>query len=470
MSSEQESANLVFIPLPILSHQAAAVQTAGLLVERDPRLSVTIIVMKLPIDTKINSHGSSPDDRHPRIRFVELPPDEQSFVKWGKTPSSLTVHYINSQKGPVRDVVKSIPKSVRIVGFVVDMFCTAMIDIADELGLPSYIFFTCSASTLGLFFGLQEFRDGQDKDLAEYENSEFEISLPSYANSVPAKVWPSLVFDKDRDFLGTTKKFRGTKGIVVNTFLEFEPHAIRALSGHGNIPHVYPVGPIIQPVVKKGGYEDVFKWLDEQPDSSVVFVCFGSIHCFEAGQAKEIAEGLEKSGQRFVWSLRKPPPAGGTLEFPGEYEDPGEVLPEGFLERTSGVGKVIGWAPQLAVLAHQAVGGFVSHCGWNSVLESVRGGVPIAAWPLAAEQQANAFQLVREPGIAVQVKMEYNKISCSEIVPAERIERAVRELMGPENAVRRAKVRALRDTSRVAMSRGGSSYDYLGRFIDSIFG
>ena len=73
------------------------------------------------------------------------------------------------------------------------------------------------------------------------------------------------------------------------------------------------------------------------------------------------------------------------------------------------MGKVIGWAPQVAVLGHEAVGGFVSHCGWTALLESLWGGVPVATWPMYAEQQMNAFEMVRELGLAVEIKIDYAK-------------------------------------------------------------
>lgn len=108
------------------------------------------------------------------------------------------------------------------------------------------------------------------------------------------------------------------------------------------------------------------------------------------------------------------------------------VLPEGFLQRTASIGKVIGWAPQAAVLAHCAVGGFVSHCGWNSLLESLWFGVPVATWPIYAEQQMNAFGMVVEMGLAVEIKLDYKKDlfdGKSNIVTAEEIESGIRRLM-----------------------------------------
>ncbi|GER53987.1 UDP-sugar:glycosyltransferase [Striga asiatica] len=469
--SPDQNATLVFIPFPVLSHQAAAVQLAELLVSRDPRLSVAIILMKLPIDTKT---GSSPEKTSPdsRIHFVHLPPDESGFATSTESPKLLVDRFVTSQQGPVRDAVSKLietgsqTKPSRLAGFVVDMFCTAMVDVAHELGVPSYVFFTCSASCLGLLLHLQGLVDFENRDLKEYKDSDeaASISVPTYGSPVPVRVWPEMVFDGESIFLNFARKFRETKGIIVNTFLELEPRAVRALV---NLPPVYPVGPIIQYSNEDNKeLDEITKWLDEKPDSSVVFLCFGSRGSFDADQVREIAAALERIGCGFLWSLRKPAPKG-KFEFPGEFENVGEFLPDGFLERISGFGKVIGWAPQVAVLAHRAVGGFVSHCGWNSTLESVWCGVPMAVWPLAAEQQANAFQLVTELGIAVEIKMDYKRDS-GVIVPADRIERAVGELMGTENEGRRAKVRALSETSRAVMSEGGSSYEFLGRFIDDV--
>ncbi|KAL3633851.1 hypothetical protein CASFOL_022613 [Castilleja foliolosa] len=146
---------------------------------------------------------------------------------------------------------------------------------------------------------------------------------------------------------------------------------MKFLSEDEKSPPVYSVGPILH--VDSGDeqnpkYGEIMKWLDEQPDSSVVFLCFGSKGYFDEVQVKEIAMALETSGHRFLWSLRKPP-GENRLETPGEYENPSEILPEGFIERTLSSGKVIGWAQQVAVLSHRAVGGFVSHYGWNTTLE-----------------------------------------------------------------------------------------------------
>ncbi|PIN22171.1 UDP-glucuronosyl and UDP-glucosyl transferase [Handroanthus impetiginosus] len=465
------SANLVFIPFPVASHLATAVQAAKLLTDRDERLSVTVIVMKPPMDTKIASHIEN--SKNSRINFVELPFPESNSSELIKSRGAFLLWLIDSQKGAVRDTVARImdgSRSNRNAAFVIDMFCTAMIDVAKELGVPTYVYFTCSAMNLQLMLHLQTLKDDLNHDLAEYEDSDFATMVPGCINPVPARVWPRPVFDKDVDFLGHIRKFRETNGIMVNTFLEFEHEVIKSLCDDEKIPPVYPVGPILQDGQKhtdqsEKKHQEIIEWLDDQPDSSVVFLCFGTGGYFSENQVKEIAVGLERSGKRFLWSLRKPPPKE-KFDYAGEYENPGEVLPEGFLERTVGFGKVIGWALQMAVLAHPAVGGFVSHCGWNSILESVWYGVPIATWPLAAEQQANAFELVKEFEMAIEIKMDYKRDG-NIVVGAETIENAIKQLMDPENGIR-GKLTALKDKSRRSMMEGGSSYHFMKRFIDDI--
>ncbi|KAK4437412.1 UDP-glucose flavonoid 3-O-glucosyltransferase 6 [Sesamum alatum] len=471
MSEDQKVTSLVFIPFPIMSHLATAVKTAKLLADRDDRLSITVLAMKLPIDTLISSYTKNSPDA--RVKIVELPEDEPTFSELMKSSKNFFFRYIESQKDTVRDAVVEITKSSRssrIAGIVIDMFCTPMIDVANELGVPTYMFFSSGSATLGLMFHLQSLRDDSNVDVMEYQDSDAEISVPTFVNPVPATVWPSPVFDKDSGFLDFARRFRETKGIMVNTFLEFETHQIRSLSDDKKIPPVYPVGPILQADAdetdqEKQKHGEIMGWLDRQPDLSVVFLCFGTHGCLDGDQVKEIAVALENSGDRFLWSLRKPPPEE-KIVFLGDYENPEEVLPKGFLERTREIGKVIGWAPQMAVLSHPAVGGFVSHCGWNSTLESVWCGVPMAVWPLSAEQQLNAFLLVKEFEMAVAIKMDYKKDS-NVIVGVETIEKAISQLMDRENEIR-VKIRALKEKSRMALIEGGSSYNYLKRFVDNV--
>ena len=462
---------LVFVPSPGVGHLAATLEMAKLIADRDDRLSVTIFIMKLPFESEDSKTTESVASS---IRFITLPRIEISSSS-STSPANFFTDVAKAYTPLAREAVHELMTrsgSVRLAGFVIDMFCTSMIDVANEFGVPSYLFFTSSAAFLGFVLHLQSLHDHHNLEITEFKDSDAELEVPSFVNSVPGKVFPSVVFDKEGDeipiLLHHTQRFRETKGIIVNTFVELESHAINSFSGDTS-PPIYPIGPILNTEVESSEVQqqaiEIMNWLNDQPPSSVVFLCFGSMGSFNGEQVREIAHGLEGSGCRFLWSLRQPPPKG-KMEYPIEYGNKEEVLPEGFLDRTTKIGKVIGWAPQVAVLAHPAVGGFVSHCGWNSTLESLWYGVPTATWPMYAEQQLNAFQMVKDLELAVEIKIDYDKDK-GYIVSSQDIEKGLRQLMDADSEVRK-KRQKMQEKSRKAMMDGGSSYSYLGYFIEDM--
>ncbi|KAL3753170.1 hypothetical protein ACJRO7_000555 [Eucalyptus globulus] len=453
---------LVFIPCPGSGHLVSMVEMAKVLVNRDGRLSVTVLIMKFRFNSEIDSHiGLLTASVADRIRFVLLPrrshSPRTSFF-------AFVYHFMESYKADLREAIAELSAqgSPRLAGLVLDVFCTSMIDVAVEFGVPSYIFFPSGAAFLGVTLHLQSLRDEQHMDPSRLKGSDAVLDLPCLANPLPAaKFLPLEVFLEEdcRIFLDIPLRYRETNGILVNTFAELEPHAVEALASLG-ASTVYSVGPILNiNVESKKGFE-IVDWLDQQPDASVVFLCFG-----------KIAYALERSRYRFLWSLRQPP-AKGELEAPQDYANLAEVLPEGFLNRTAGVGRVIGWAPQVTILAHPAIGGFVSHCEWNSTLESIWFGMPVAAWPQYAEQHFNAFHLVVELGLAAEIKMDYRRdlvTGSDDVVMANEIERGIRKLMeGEEAREKRKKVKEVSEKSRKALMEGGSSYLSLSRFIEDV--
>ncbi|CAN1145294.1 UDP-glycosyltransferase 71A15 [Linum perenne] len=452
-----KTAELIFVPSPGAGHLFAMVQLAKQLVNRDPRLSITVCVMKRPFAKSFANTNKSG-----RIRFVDLPTVEPD-------PNATPVE---SHKPPVREAVKADltrsdgSPSPRLAGFVLDMFCTSMVEVADEFSVPSYVFFTSGAAFLGFILRLQSLHDDEEYDVTESE--EAELVIPSYSSPVPRKVFPSSVLKKDwaAVIYKFTRDFRKTKGILVNTVKEVESYAVDSLS-RGLNPKVYPVGPILNlkedTSQSSSATNDVIQWLDDKPECSVVFLCFGSMGAFGGEQVKEIASALEQSGHRFLWSLRRRSDA---WVSPTDYEDFNEVLPEGFLDRTEGVGKVIGWAPQTAVLGHKAIGGFVSHCGWNSTLESLWFGVPMATWPMYAEQQMNGFLVVKELGIGTEIKMDY-RVESGEIVKAEEIERGIRNLMD-KNCGLKNKMDEFSEKMKQALGDSGSSSSSIAQFIGDL--
>lgn len=462
---------LVFVPAPAAGHLVSILEFGNYLIERDKGISVTILLMKVPSAPPIFTASN------PNIRIIELPqvtPPEPVVELMKKSIEKSASVFIENHRSVVKEAIINhvLSKSIPLAGLVFDLFCSSMLDVANELGVPSYVFFTSAAAFLRLMLHIPVHYSETGR---EFSISDSDSIIPGFVNPVPSRVLPSFLFDKDGGYesmMNHALRFKETKGIIINTFAELEPHAIDSLKSDSGTPPIFAVGPLLNlKGQKKPGTdsdsEKIMKWLGNQPPSSVLFLCFGSRGGFEPPQLAEIATALESSGLRFLWSVRQPPSKnlGGDV-IQSEVENFSQVLPDGFLERTENRGMVCGWTPQAEVLAHEAVGGFVSHCGWNSILESLWHGVPIATWPIYAEQQMNAFYLVKELALAVELSTDYRMENSSTfVIMADEIEVAIRNLMDPENPIRK-RVKEVSEVSRKAVMTGGSSFISTGKFIE----
>ena len=263
-----------------------------------------------------------------------------------------------------------------------------------------------------------------------------------------------------------------TNGIMVNTIAELEPSVLAAITGGRCTrgvwpPTVYTIGPVVAIATRIQLVNECLRWLDSQPTASVLFLCFGGGGgYFSTHQVHEIARGLERSGHRFLWVLRgQPEPPGSKLPTDANLA---ELLPAGFLEKTKERGLV--WptrAPQKEILAHAAVGGFVTHCGWSSIVESLWFGVPTLPWLHAAEQHFNAFTLVADMGVAEAMKVDKKR---NNFVEAAELERAVKALMDDGETARKIRNRSveMKAACRKAVEHGGSSVVCLERLYDAL--
>ncbi|KAH6794590.1 hypothetical protein C2S52_005067 [Perilla frutescens var. hirtella] len=204
------------------------------------------------------------------------------------------------------------------------------------------------------------------------------------------------------------------------------------------------------------------EWLDKQEPKSVIYVSFGTTVSLSDEQINELAHGLERSKVRFLWVLRD---ADKGDVFHGEVRR--AELPEGFEERVGGEGMVVrDWAPQPQILAHASTGGFMSHCGWNSCLESITMGVPIAAWPMHSDQPMNTALITDILKISIVVREWKQR---SEMVKASTIENVVKRLMASsEGDEMRKRAEELGATVKRAAQPGGASRLELDSFIAHI--
>ncbi|KAK7395580.1 hypothetical protein VNO78_16142 [Psophocarpus tetragonolobus] len=340
---------------------------------------------------------------------------------------------------------------------IIECFAFQALEFAKEFNLLSYFYFPSSATVLSLHLHLPKL----DEEIAcEYKELTEPIKLPGCVPLLGIDL-PAPLQNRSSEafkcFLERAKAMVVADGIIINTFLELESSAIRALEEfeNGKIKF-YPVGPITQKGSSNGNEKNVecLRWLDKQPPCSVLYVSFGSGGTLSQHQINELALGLELSGERFLWVLRAPSSSVSGSYLEAEKEDPLQFLPSGFLERTREKGLVLAsWAPQVQVLKHKSVGGFLSHCGWNSTLESLQEGVPLITWPLFAEQRMNAVMLVDALKVALRPKFNEDGI-----VEKEEIAKVVKCLMeGEEGKGMHERMKNFKDSPAYALKDGSST-------------
>ena len=465
---------VVFMTSPGIGHLVPVVEFAHHLINHDPRFSATILIVTMPqrpiLNTYIQSRAATSTSTN--IKFIHLPivdpptPDqfESSF---GYTCLLIEKHIPHVKQAITNLMETEFNSDRRLVGLFLDMFCTSMIVVANELHIPCYLYFPSPATFLGFMLHLPILDTQLTTELSELDT---ELVIPGFVNPISPSLLPSIALEKEGYswFLYHGRKYFETVGIVINTFHDLEPYALNSVST-SQVPAIYPIGPILDLVGPAqwhpdlANHERIMKWLDDQPPSTVVFLSFGSHGCLSESQVREIAFGLELAEVRFVWVLREQPKD--QFSLPNDYTNFKKILPNGFLERTAGIGFVCGWVSQVQILSHKAIGGFISHCGWNSILESLWHGIPIATWPVYAEQQMNAFEMVKELGLAIEIRLDYRE--GSDLVSAKEVEGGIKRLMNYDDEVRQ-KVKEMSKKCRVAKMENGSSYASLGALIEKL--
>ncbi|XP_047333766.1 hydroquinone glucosyltransferase-like [Impatiens glandulifera] len=399
----------------------------------------------------------------PSVSLADLPPE---------TRVESRICLINSRSIPhLKQSLIELKARKPVVAFITDLFGTEGFHIAEELNLPAYLFFPSTAMVLSLFLYLPQL----DSEVScEFRDMDEPVRIPG---CVP--IHGSLLLDPFQDrkddvykhFLDQVKRFRMAKGILVNSFDELESGALKALQEPepGNYkPPVYPVGPLIQ-IGSSGSSAEEDKtgcldFLNAQPDSSVLFVSFGSGGTLSYDQFIELALGLELSGQRFIWVIRSPSDTSDAAYLNGGKSDnPLAFLPDGYLDRVKERGFLVpSWAPQAEILEHGSTGGFLTHCGWNSILESVANGVALIAWPLYAEQKMNAVTVTNVLKVALRPKA--NEVG---VVEKEEIGRVVKSLIeGEEGKECRDRMMELKAATMKTLRSDGSSAKALDKVAD----
>ncbi|XP_021741028.1 zeatin O-glucosyltransferase-like [Chenopodium quinoa] len=295
----------------------------------------------------------------------------------------------------------------------------------------------------------------------------FQLDLEDIPNCIPSN--EGCTPPEIDSFVANQFKYLGIEsGKIYNTSRPIEGRYVKLLeklSANSETKH-FVLGPF-NPVELKNNSgsqrHQCLEWLDEQEKDSVIYISFGSSTSLSYEQIMELAIGLERSWQKFVWVLRNSDT--GNIFAEGEIRRP--QLPEGFEERMKNRGIVVrDWAPQLEILAHPSTGGFMSHCGWNSIIESISMGVPIAAWPMHSEQPRNALLVtdVLKAGTLVR-----DWAQRAQLVTSTTIENAVKTLMvTKEGEEMRKRAAELGEAVQESLAKGGAAQLEMDSFIAHI--
>ncbi|XP_075502006.1 LOW QUALITY PROTEIN: baicalein 7-O-glucuronosyltransferase-like [Primulina tabacum] len=403
----------------------------------------------------------------PSITYLRLPDAVTPPANHETHALELLFEIPRLHKPILTEALQEISKKSRIRAFVIDFFCNSAFEVSKSLNIPTYYHISSGGYGLCVFLYFPTIHETIREDIGTLNDF---LDIPGCPRVHSSDIPFGMQFRESniyKHFLDTAINIGRSDGILVDSFDALETQAKDALvkdlcTPNSKTPPVYFLGPLIPDSVSKNGVteQECLKWLDLQPTRSVIFLCFGRRGRLSAEQLKEMAVGLENSGHRFLWAVRNPP---GNPRSPSPEEpDLDAILPQGFLERTRDRGFVLkSWAPQKEVLSHESVGGFVTHCGRSSALESVSFGVPMICWPLYAEQKMQRVFMVEGMKVALRLEMADDGF-----VTAAEIEKQVRELMDSENGNQiRKRLAQMKHAGKAAVEKGGSSLVDLEKFI-----
>ena len=325
------------------------------------------------------------------------------------------------------------------------------------LNVESYGFNCISAFTSFTFFSQISNKDHNHDCYNGYYDK---LSLPARDECFPPEV------NKYMDSFFRSMKCRGS-GDLYNTCRSIENNFLDLLENDNEFQgkkKLWAVGPLhaLNSNMSNSDHK-CLKWLNAQEPNTVMYISFGTTVSMEDKQIEEIALGLKQSGKKFIWVLRDADNKGDV--FNAVVKRP--QLPDGFEERVKGMGMVVReWVPQVEILEHRSTGGFMSHCGWNSCIESISMGVPIAAWPMCADQPRNAVLITQVLKVGLEVR-EWEKRE--ELVSSAVIKNVVERLMGSEEGDQiRKRAEELGGEVRKSVTEGGVTQREWDSFIAHI--
>nr|BBN60746.1 UDP-glycosyltransferase 73F13 [Glycyrrhiza uralensis] len=464
--AEEQPLKIYFIPYLAAGHMIPLCDIATLFASRGHH--VTIITTPSNAQTLRESH-------HFRVQTIQFPSQEVGLPAGVQNLTAVTnlddsykiYHATMLLRKHIEDFVERDPPDC----IVADFLFPWVDDVATKLHIPRLVF---NGFTLFTICAMESHKAHP----LPVDAASGSFVIPDFPHHVTINSTPPK---RTKEFVDPllTEAFK-SHGFLINSFVELDgeecvEHYERITGGH-KAWHLGPAFLVHRTAQDRGeksvvSAQECLSWLDSKRDNSVLYICFGTICYFPDKQLYEIASAIEASGHEFIWVV--PEKRGNDDESEEEKE---KWLPKGFEERNNGKkGMIIrGWAPQVAILGHPAVGGFLTHCGWNSTVEAVSAGVPMITWPVHSDQYFNEKLITQVRGIGVEVGAEEWIVTAfretEKLVGRDRIERAVRRVMdGGDEAVQiRRRARELGEMARQAVQEGGSSHTNLTALINDL--
>ncbi|EEF42275.1 UDP-glucosyltransferase, putative [Ricinus communis] len=345
---------------------------------------------------------------------------------------------------------------------VYDSFLPWALDVARQHGIFGAPFFTNSAAVSSIFCRLHHGFLSLPLDVEGDKPLLLPGLPPLYYSDLPTflkipESYPAYLAMKLNQFSNLDM----ADWIFANTFEELESKVV------GGVSKLWPaklIGPMVPSSYLDGridgdkGYgaslwkplgEECLKWLETKQPQSVVYISFGSMVSLTVKQMEEIAWGLKESNLNFLWVVR---------------ESEMDKLPKGFIDSTSDKGLIVRWCNQLEMLAHQAIGCFVSHCGWNSTLEALSLGVSMVAIPQWADQLPNAKFIEEIWKVGVRGKVDERGV-----VRKQEVIRCLKEVMeGKKSEEIKKHARKWRQVAERTFDEGGSSDKNINDFVEHL--
>lgn len=444
--------HVLLVPSPGLGHLIPIMELADCLVTNH-NFQATVLV----VSSNIRAQSQVIQSAQKLFNMIELPPLDASSGH-DDHPAGAVFTNLPAIMLDARDCLRSAISALepKPAAMIVDLFGTPALTVADEFHMLKYATVLSTAWPLSLLL----YAPFLDKKVeGEYLDRTEPLQIPGCKPVRPEDIVKPMNNRKSREyecFLRAGLEMANmSDGILANTWEELEPVTLKAMREDPEWKQilkvqVYPMGPMVRVGAgheSVGPRSELLGWLDVQPKNSVLYIAFGSGGVLSAEQITEMAWGLELSAQRFIWVVR--PPRGGDKGI-------SEYLPEGFVARTQDRSLVVTtWVPQSEILAHPSVGGYLSHCGWNSALESILNVKPMIVWPLIADNKMLATQMVEDLKLSIRPKVLPTKT----IVKREEIEVLVRKIMDQEEGdAMRARVKEIKESGEAALREGGSTF------------